>query len=296
MPRPPAPEAAAPVSVLKSGVVEGMAYTLYSDGSIEAQFPQGRCASARSPRCAIISRAAPSVRLRFRMRSTAIVLPARLTGASLHVHGRLPSVNFTRSRCRNSSTSAMYLLRYSWLPRQLQFLLALIPNCICFEVFASNDRRVGADDSREIRPNMADNSGEQQLYPADREHCIRLCQQQYRFERGNSDPDQPSVCRVDAGFGRPSGDAGGAAQAGRSGQALDHCRIHCLPGRRKEVQIAQAPFAHAVRHDAGAISRQMELAARLSDGRAQLRGGPLAARQADGPRPATPRVAGTAVD
>lgn len=33
--------AAAPVSVLKSGVVEGMAYTLYSDGSIEAQLPQG---------------------------------------------------------------------------------------------------------------------------------------------------------------------------------------------------------------------------------------------------------------
>jgi len=35
---PPAP---APVSVLKSGVVDGMAYTLYSDGSIEAQLPQG---------------------------------------------------------------------------------------------------------------------------------------------------------------------------------------------------------------------------------------------------------------
>jgi hypothetical protein len=33
--------ASTPVSVLKSGVVEGMAYTLYSDGSIEAQLPQG---------------------------------------------------------------------------------------------------------------------------------------------------------------------------------------------------------------------------------------------------------------
>ncbi|HXX50060.1 MAG TPA: DUF308 domain-containing protein, partial [Xanthobacteraceae bacterium] len=33
--------AAKPVSVLKSGVVDGMAYTLYSDGSIEAQLPQG---------------------------------------------------------------------------------------------------------------------------------------------------------------------------------------------------------------------------------------------------------------
>jgi len=37
----PAATHAAPVSVLKSGVVEGMAYTLYSDGSIEAQLPQG---------------------------------------------------------------------------------------------------------------------------------------------------------------------------------------------------------------------------------------------------------------
>jgi hypothetical protein len=37
----PAAEAPAPISVLKSGVVDGMAYTLYSDGSIEAQLPQG---------------------------------------------------------------------------------------------------------------------------------------------------------------------------------------------------------------------------------------------------------------
>ena len=38
---PAATHAAGLVSVLKSGVVEGMAYTLYSDGSIEAQLPQG---------------------------------------------------------------------------------------------------------------------------------------------------------------------------------------------------------------------------------------------------------------
>jgi hypothetical protein len=37
----PAPEAPATVTILKSGVVDGMAYTLYSDGSIEAQLPQG---------------------------------------------------------------------------------------------------------------------------------------------------------------------------------------------------------------------------------------------------------------
>ncbi len=29
------------VTVLKSGVVDGMAYSLYSDGSIEAQLPEG---------------------------------------------------------------------------------------------------------------------------------------------------------------------------------------------------------------------------------------------------------------
>jgi hypothetical protein len=29
------------VTVLKSGVIEGMGYTLYSDGSIEADLPQG---------------------------------------------------------------------------------------------------------------------------------------------------------------------------------------------------------------------------------------------------------------
>ena len=30
-----------PVSILKSGVVDGMAYTLYTDGSIEAELAQG---------------------------------------------------------------------------------------------------------------------------------------------------------------------------------------------------------------------------------------------------------------
>jgi hypothetical protein len=29
------------VVVLKSGIVDGMAYSLYSDGSIEAQMPEG---------------------------------------------------------------------------------------------------------------------------------------------------------------------------------------------------------------------------------------------------------------
>src|SRR3954454_23871791 len=39
-PEPPTAEQP-PVSVLKSGIVDGMAYSLYSDGSIEAQMPEG---------------------------------------------------------------------------------------------------------------------------------------------------------------------------------------------------------------------------------------------------------------
>ena len=45
--RPPQPDAVLerdefrPPAILKSGVVDGMAYTLYADGSIEAQLPQG---------------------------------------------------------------------------------------------------------------------------------------------------------------------------------------------------------------------------------------------------------------
>jgi len=38
---PPAPQDQPPVTILKSGVVDGMAYSLYSDGSIEAQLPEG---------------------------------------------------------------------------------------------------------------------------------------------------------------------------------------------------------------------------------------------------------------
>ncbi|WP_426610091.1 DUF308 domain-containing protein [Bradyrhizobium sp. McL0616] len=40
-PEPPPPAEQPPVTVLKSGVVDGMAYSLYSDGSIEAQMPEG---------------------------------------------------------------------------------------------------------------------------------------------------------------------------------------------------------------------------------------------------------------
>jgi hypothetical protein len=41
MPPVAAPDELRPAAILKSGVVDGMAYTLYADGSIEAQLPQG---------------------------------------------------------------------------------------------------------------------------------------------------------------------------------------------------------------------------------------------------------------
>jgi hypothetical protein len=41
VPPPARNEEPPPVTVLKSGVVDGMAYSLYSDGSIEAQMPEG---------------------------------------------------------------------------------------------------------------------------------------------------------------------------------------------------------------------------------------------------------------
>jgi hypothetical protein len=37
----PPPQEQRPIAILKSGVIDGMAYTLYTDGSIEAELPQG---------------------------------------------------------------------------------------------------------------------------------------------------------------------------------------------------------------------------------------------------------------
>jgi hypothetical protein len=40
-PMTPPPAEQRPIAILKSGVIDGMAYTLYTDGSIEAELPQG---------------------------------------------------------------------------------------------------------------------------------------------------------------------------------------------------------------------------------------------------------------
>ena len=60
--------------------------------------------------------------------------------------------------------------------------------------------------------------------------------------------------------------------------------ISDLSRGRQALQVAEAPSAHAIQHDAGAISRQMGPAGGLSDGGAELCGGAFAARQEDGPR------------
>jgi len=37
-----APEESPAVEILKQGTVDGMSYTLYTDGSIDAEFPDGK--------------------------------------------------------------------------------------------------------------------------------------------------------------------------------------------------------------------------------------------------------------
>jgi len=69
-------------------------------------------------------------------------------------------------------------------------------------------------------------------------------------------------------------------------QEVDHAGLHRLPRGRKEVQVTQAPFAHAIQHDAGAVPREMGVGAGLSDGGAELCSGSLAPRQTNGARSA----------
>ena len=70
------------------------------------------------------------------------------------------------------------------------------------------------------------------------------------------------INQVHAALARVSGEggrgAGRAAEAGGVGEKIDHARTHRLSRGRQEIQVAQAPFAHAVQHDAGAIPGKME--------------------------------------
>src|SRR6202020_3085301 len=102
----------------------------------------------------------------------------------------------------------------------------------------------------------------------------------------NSSLDQPDSCRPAAGVGRTNRDAAGTGQTGGLRQEIDDPRLPDMSRGRQAIQIAETPSADAIQHDAGAIPGQMGPSVRLSDGRAQLRGGTLATRQENGTRPA----------
>src|SRR5215472_12130517 len=75
-----------------------------------------------------------------------------------------------------------------------------------------------------------------------------------------------------------------AAETGCITQEVDHAGLYRLPGGRKEIQVPQASFAHAIQHDAGAVPREMGIGAGLSDGGAELRSSSVPSRQTNGAR------------
>ena len=140
--------------------------------------------------------------------------------------------------------------------------------------------------TRSSKGSSHDRRRRQKLRRPDRAYRLGLCQPQPDAGVRNSEPDRPDSRRADAGLGRPGRAAAGAGEARGVGEEVDDARLHRLSRGRQEVQIAQAPSAHAIQHDAGAVSREVGSAGGLSDGRAELCGGAFAARQADGTRPA----------
>src|SRR6185436_20631076 len=120
------------------------------------------------------------------------------------------------------------------------------------------------------------------LYRADRRNRIRLCQQQYGSCRRDSWADQSGPRRARKSVRKTRGRLLRAAQACGFGQKINYPRVHRLPRRRQEIQIAEAAFAYPIQHDTRAISRKMGSECRLPDGRAKLRRGPLTARETNG--------------
>ena len=96
-----------------------------------------------------------------------------------------------------------------------------------------------------------------------------------------------ALTRVGAGGVAAAAPVGGA-QARGPGEKVRRARFHYLPRRRKEIQIPEAPSAHAIWSLAGRLPREMGLVGGLSDGRAELRQGALQSRQADGAWAAAP--------
>ena len=79
------------------------------------------------------------------------------------------------------------------------------------------------------------------------------------------------------------------AGAGGFGPLFGQARLHRLPRRRQEAEDAQAPPDDALSDDPRAVSRQVEPAGRLSDGRAQLCRAAPHAGQEDRPRHQAPQ-------
>jgi hypothetical protein len=100
-----------------------------------------------------------------------------------------------------------------------------------------------------------------------------------------------ALLRVSSGGKDPAAEPLKPAVSVKRSVAPDYvgrARLHRLPGGRQEIQIAQASSAHAIQHDAGAISRKMGAAGGLSDGGAELCRGAFQACQGHGARPAAP--------
>src|SRR5262245_19222903 len=88
------------------------------------------------------------------------------------------------------------------------------------------------------------------IHRADSVNRLGLCQQQFGPHRGSARADRPSARRRDAGLERARRCAERAAETRRLGQEVDHAGPYRLPRGRKEVQITQAPSAHAIQYDA----------------------------------------------
>src|SRR5690606_8489173 len=76
---------------------------------------------------------------------------------------------------------------------------------------------------------------------------------------------------------------GRAAKACSQSKAVGAQRLHNLPGRREEVQVAEKAFAQPPRAVARTVSRKMEPAGGLPHGGSRLRCQALGSCQADGP-------------
>ena len=131
--------------------------------------------------------------------------------------------------------------------------------------------------------------GRQRANPRnDRRHRVGLCRQQQCPGGRSSGPDFQHPCRPDPGLDRCRRAGARAQGSGRAGAQVDHARLPDLPGRRPQIQIAEAPPAHEIQYEPRGIPGEMGPGQRLSDGCPQLCQGPVRSGQADGSGPGWP--------